>query len=122
MPGTAYFAPEDHHLTVGGEERILLTKDLPEHGLRPCVARLFESVAKHYGEAAMGILLTGMGSDGARELKLMREKGAVTVAQDSESSVVFGMPGEAIRLGAAQYVLEPERIIALLTSLKKQML
>jgi two-component system chemotaxis response regulator CheB len=62
-------------------------------------------------------LLTGMGKDGAQELKLMKERGAITIAQDQESSVVHGMPGEAISLGAATYVLSPEKIAASLTSL-----
>lgn len=118
-PGVAYFAPDDYHLTVGYDGRIILTKEIAKNGLRPSVAKLFESVAKVYGEASMGILLTGMGSDGALELKLMRDKGALTVAQDNESCVVFGMPGEAVKLGAAKYVLEPDRIIQLICKLKK---
>lgn len=118
-PGIAYFAPDDYHLTVGHDERIILTKEMARNGLRPSVAKLFESVAKIYGEASMGILLTGMGSDGAHELKLMRNKGALTVAQDSESCIVFGMPGEAIKIGAAKYVLEPDRITQLICKLKK---
>ena len=65
----------------------------------------------------MGVLLTGMGIDGAEELKTMRNRGAITIAQDKESSVVHGMPGEAIRLGAAMHILPPEAIAALLTAL-----
>ena len=61
-----------------------------------------------------GVLLTGMGSDGAAELALMKERGAITIAQDEESSVVHGTPGEAIKLGAAMYVLAPEQIAQLL--------
>ena len=57
------------------------------------------------------MLLTGMGTDGANELKLLKEKGAVTIAQDKESSIVHGMPGEAIKLGAASYVLSPDQIV-----------
>jgi two-component system chemotaxis response regulator CheB len=74
-------------------------------------------VADVYGPRAVGILLTGMGKDGAEELKKMQDRGAVTIAQDSQSSVVFGMPGEAIRLGAASFVLSPDRIVAVLSSL-----
>ncbi len=73
--------------------------------------------AKAYGSRAVGVLLTGMGKDGALELKLMKEKGAVTIAQDKESAVVNGMPGEAVKLGAVDYVLPPEEIAALLNSL-----
>ena len=65
----------------------------------------------------MGILLTGMGADGAAELALLKKKGAITIAQDKESSVVHGMPGEAIKLGAAVYVLAPEKITGLLNAL-----
>lgn len=119
MPGIAYFAPDDCHMTVGSGDRILLSKEAPDFGLRPSVGWLFRSVAEQYGPAAMGILLTGMGSDGARELKLMRDQGAVTVAQDSDSSVVFGMPGEAVRLGAAQHILDPARIVDMISALKK---
>ena len=89
----------------------------PENGLRPSVSALFRSVAKAYGQRAIAVLLTGMGKDGAFELKLMREQGAVTIAQDKETSVVHGMPGEAIRLGGASYVIPPEKISIMLTSL-----
>ena len=72
------------------------------------------------GSSAVGVLLTGMGKDGADELKLMRDKGAVTLVQDEASSVIHGMPGEAIRLGAAEYVLSPEDIAAALANLVNQ--
>ena len=65
----------------------------------------------------MGILLSGMGRDGAEELKGLRDLGAVTFAQDQESCVVFGMPGEAVRLGGAQYTMPPEAIAAAVVSL-----
>jgi two-component system, chemotaxis family, protein-glutamate methylesterase/glutaminase len=73
-----------------------------------------------YGEKAVGVLLTGMGKDGAQELNRMKEQGAVTLVQDQESSVVYGMPGEAIRLDAATYVLSPEKIAVALQSLVKK--
>ena len=88
----------------------MLTKDEPENGHRPSCSYLFRSVAKVFGKAAMGILLTGMGNDGAEGLKLLKDQGAITIAQDRESSIVHGMPGEAIALGAAAYVLAPEGI------------
>jgi two-component system chemotaxis response regulator CheB len=69
----------------------------------------------------VGVLLTGMGRDGAEELKAMKDVGAVTMAQDEASSVVHGMPGEAIKLGAAMYILSPEGIAAMLTSLVRKM-
>ena len=113
--GTVYLAPDGTHLEVDSRGRLLLTNAPPDDGLRPSVARLFRSVAAVYGADAVGILLTGMGRDGARELQLMRAAGALTVAQDEESSVVHGMPGEAIRLGAAALVLPPDRIVTFLT-------
>ena len=101
--------------------QIELSDDPPENGgLRPSVAHLFRSVARSLGSHAVGILLTGMGGDGAEELKKMREAGAFTIAQDKESSLVYGMPGEAIRLDAATAVLPPEGISSLLGSLAKK--
>jgi two-component system chemotaxis response regulator CheB len=68
----------------------------------------------------MGVLLTGMGKDGAKELKGMKKKGAITIVQNEASCVVFGMPGEAIKMGAADHVLAPEKIAELLTDLFKK--
>ena len=107
-----YFAPDDRHMTVDASGRILLNDDPPENASRPSVSVLFRAVAQRYGAAAMGVLLTGMGRDGAKELRQMRDRGAVTIAQDEETSVVHGMPGEAIKLKGARYVLPPERIPA----------
>ncbi len=117
LPGHTYVAPEGFHMKVGAGEQIRLSTEEPENGLRPSASSLFRSVAKVYGEKAIGILLTGMGRDGAWELKLMKEQGAVTIAQDRESSVVHGMPGEAISLGGATHILSPEKITAALASL-----
>lgn len=116
-PGTAYLAPDGWHLEVNANLRLQLTQAPPEHGMRPAVSCLFRSVARHYASNAAAVLLTGMGRDGAQELFELRKQGAVTMAQDRDSSVVFGMPGEAIRLGAAQHVLPPESIAALLGQL-----
>ena len=117
LPGRVLVAPDGHHLELGPGDRIVLSCAPPENGLRPAVSALFRSVASRCGPQCAGVLLTGMGSDGARELKLVRERGGTTIAQDRESSVVFGMPGEAIRLDAAAYILPPEAIIALLIRL-----
>jgi two-component system chemotaxis response regulator CheB len=73
---------------------------------------MFESVAKYAGANAIGIILTGMGADGALGLKAMRDAGAFTIAQDEATSVVWGMPGEAVRCGAAQVVLPLHKIAA----------
>jgi len=116
LPGHVYVAPDGLHMAVGADH-VQLRSDGPEAGLRPSVACLFRSVAKAYGPSAVGVLLTGMGKDGAWELKLMKEQGAMTIAQDRETSVVHGMPGEAIRLGGATYVLPPEKIRLALASL-----
>lgn len=117
LPGHVYVAPDGFHMAVGPQGRIQINTDEPENGLRPSVSHLFRSVARSYGPKAVGVLLTGMGKDGAWELKLMKEQGAVTIAQDKDSSVVHGMPGEAIKMGGATYVLPPEKIRMALTSL-----
>ena len=117
LPGHVYVAPDQFQMRVERGGTIVLSKDEPENGLRPSVSYLFRSLAEVYGGQAVAGLLTGMGRDGAEELKLLRDKGAVTFAQDKESSVVHGMPGEAIKLDAATLVLPPEKIAATLTSL-----
>lgn len=115
--GTAYLAPDGCQMRVDHAGRLRCSAEPPENGLRPSVSCLFRSVASSYGAQGVGILLTGMGRDGADELKLMRDAGAVTFAQDQASSVVFGMPGEAVKIGAATYVLPPEKIADKLRSL-----
>lgn len=110
LPGHGYVAPDDLHMGVDSRSRIILSGDGLENGLRPSVAYLFRTTGQVFGSRAVGILLTGMGRDGADELKLMRDYGAITFAQDKESSVVHGMPGEAIKLNAAMHILSPENI------------
>jgi two-component system chemotaxis response regulator CheB len=117
VPGHAYIAPDAHQMGVAAGHHVALSTAGPEAGLRPAVSYLLRSVGRVYGASAVGVLLTGMGRDGAEELKAMRDGGAVTIAQDQKSSVVHGMPGEAIRLGGAMYVLEPEAIAAMLNEL-----
>jgi len=119
MPGRVYVAPDGCHLEAGPGRRIVLSSAPPDNGLRPSVSCLFRSVALSYGRQAAGVLLTGMGGDGASGLKMLRDRGGITIAQDRESSVVFGMPFEAIRIDAAQYILPPEGIIQLLSALVK---
>lgn len=116
LPGHVYVAPDDHHLRVGLRGELETTRDAPHNGLRPSAGVLFRSVAERFGRRAIGVLLTGMGRDGAEDLKLMADRGALTVAQDEESCVVFGMPAEAIRLGAARFVFPPHKIAELLTA------
>ena len=120
LPGHGYVAPDNFHMGVEKGPRIVLSDHESENGLRPSVAYLFRTAAQVFGSRAIGVLLTGMGRDGADELKLMKEKGAVTIVQDKESSVVHGMPGEAIKLNAATYILSPENIAVTLTALIKK--
>jgi two-component system chemotaxis response regulator CheB len=117
LPGHIYVAPDGYHMGVTSAMRIGLSQEPPEHGARPSVSYLFRSVAHVFKKRAVGVLLTGMGKDGAEELKYLQDTGAVTIAQDKASSVVHGMPGEAIRLDAATYVLPPESTAQFLISL-----
>ncbi|MGA1796725.1 MAG: chemotaxis-specific protein-glutamate methyltransferase CheB [bacterium] len=117
MPGHVYFAPSGVHMGVTSKGKIILSNAAPEMSLRPAVSFLFRAIAENFGNKAIGVLLTGMGTDGAIELKMMKDNGAVTIAQDKESSVVHGMPGEAIRLGGVHYVLSPREIACMLVQL-----
>jgi two-component system chemotaxis response regulator CheB len=110
LAGHVYLAPDDLQIGISVSGRILLTNDAPENGLRPAVSHLFRSLAQVCGPGAVGVLLTGMGKDGAAELKLMKDSGAVTIAQDRESALVHGMPGEAIAVGGATHVLAADKI------------
>ena len=117
LPGHGYVAPDDFHMGIEQGPKIVLSHSGLENGLRPSVAHLFRSAAQNFGSNAVGILLTGMGRDGADELKMMKENGAVTFVQNEESSLIYGMPGEAIKLNAATYILSPEDITVALTVL-----
>jgi two-component system chemotaxis response regulator CheB len=105
VPGTVLIAPGgQQHLLLersGANYQVILKEGPPVNYHRPSVDVLFQSVARHAGKNATGVILTGMGGDGAKGLLAMRETGAFTVAQDEPSCVVFGMPKEAIKLGAA---------------------
>ena len=108
VPGVALIAPGGKHMVLhrSGARYVARIKDGPPvHHQRPAVDVLFQSVARHAGRNAVGVLLTGMGADGAKGLLSMREAGAHTMAQDEASCVVFGMPREAIRMGAAAQVV-----------------
>ncbi|MDK9706079.1 MAG: chemotaxis-specific protein-glutamate methyltransferase CheB [Desulforhopalus sp.] len=116
-PGHVYLAPDGVQMRIDVGRRLSCQKEDPENGLRPAVSCLFRSVAEVFGKKAVGVLLTGMGRDGASELKLLRDKGAVTIAQNEETSAVYGMPGEAVKLDAARYILPADKIAALLTGI-----
>lgn len=113
-PGTVYFPPADSHLEVGPGGRLLPSREAPVDGHCPSVNVTFRSVAAHYGPAAVGVLLTGMGVDGATGLAEIARAGGETIAQDEESCVVFGMPGHAVQIGAARHVLSLQEIAGLL--------
>ena len=113
--GHAYVAPGDAHFFIEarGHEYIgRLNRAPPVNRHRPSVDVLFRSVKQHVGRHVVGALLTGMGDDGAKGLKLMRDAGAHTIAQDEATSVVWGMPKEAVKLGGAEEVLPLHEISA----------
>jgi len=115
VPGTALLAPGNYHMLLrrSGARYYVEVKTGPMvHHQRPAVDVLFKSVAKYAGANAVGVILTGMGADGAEGLKEMKNMGAATIAQDEKSCVVFGMPKEAIKLGAADRVVPLENIAA----------
>jgi two-component system, chemotaxis family, protein-glutamate methylesterase/glutaminase len=105
QPGTVYFAPDHCHLQLNHQGRIALSSDVPVSGHRPSITVLFQAIAAYYRQATLGILLTGMGRDGAEGLLTIAQAGGTTIAQNEQSCVVFGMPKEAIALGAAQHIL-----------------
>ncbi len=117
MNGVVYIAPDGFHMAVRQGGRLSLAKEPPEHMVRPSASVLFRSVAAAYGGDAAAILFSGMGKDGAAEMKALRNMGAFTFAQDKESSVVWGMPGEAVRLDAVEHVGSPAAIASLLVDL-----
>jgi two-component system chemotaxis response regulator CheB len=115
LPGHALLAPGNFHMEIvrnGAEYRVRVFSADPVNRHRPSVDVLFSSCARELGRKAVGVLLTGMGADGARELTAMRRAGAHTIAQDEESCIVFGMPKEAIAMGGAAEVLPLDRIHA----------
>ncbi len=113
--GLALISPGDRHMRVerqGHDLRVRLDEGPPVNRHRPSVDVLFHSVAQVYGKKSTGVILTGMGADGAEGLLAMRREGARTIAQDEASSVIFGMPRQAIELGAAEDVVSLQKIPA----------
>jgi|LGOV01.1.fsa_nt_gb two-component system chemotaxis response regulator CheB len=109
-PGVVYFSPDGYHIRVGSEGKILLSREVAINDLRPTVSKLFKSVSEVYKRNAIGVLLTGMGRDGANELKMMHDFGAMTIIQDEASCVVYGMPREAELLNCVDFILNPKQI------------
>lgn len=120
LPGHAYIAPGDQHLKIIKDNNsyyCTLDDSEPYNRHKPSVDLLFKSVCTTAAKDSIGIILTGMGADGARGLKEMQDTGAITIAQDELSSIVWGMPGEAVKLQAADYVLSLDEIPNKITTL-----
>jgi len=116
LRAAVYFPEEGTHLTVDGKGRLFSSRQPPLAGHRPAVTVLFDSVANYYGNGAIAVLLTGMGSDGAAGMQAIAKAGGVTIAQDEASCVVFGMPKQAIDAGAVRHILAPPAIAGFLIS------
>ena len=120
LPGHAYIAPGDQHLKIIKDNNsyyCTLDDSEPYNRHKPSVDLLFKSVCTTAAKDSIGVILTGMGADGARGLKEMQDTGAITIAQDELSSIVWGMPGEAVKLQAADYVLPVDEIPNKITTL-----
>lgn len=114
--GTVYFAKDDRHLTIKDKSVKYIDEDAVV-GLRPYGNYLLDSIAKDYAADAIGIVLTGMGRDGADGLKKMKDKGAYTIGQDEKSCVVYGMPKEALDIGALSTQMPLDEIAGYLTKM-----
>lgn len=120
IPGLVLIAPGNYHMELrrnGARYYVTTNQEMPVRRHRPSVEVMFESVAKYAGSNAVGVIMTGMGDDGAGGLLKMKESGAKTIAQNEESCVVFGMPKEAIKLGAAETVVPLNKITPTILSL-----
>jgi two-component system chemotaxis response regulator CheB len=111
-PGTVYICPGTHHLRISPGGRIALDAGPRVAGYRPCADVSLESVAQFAGAMTTAVVLTGMGSDGARGAMAVKAAGGHVITQDEATSAVFGMPAEVIRCGAADQVLPLEQIYA----------
>ncbi|MGQ0603370.1 MAG: chemotaxis-specific protein-glutamate methyltransferase CheB [Anaerolineales bacterium] len=116
-PGEVYFAPDNYHLICARREVLGLSQTPPVSHVRPSATILFDSVARVYEAETAGLLLTGMGDDGAVGLKAIHDRGGLTLAQDEASCVVYGMPKVAVELGAVDHILPLDRITPTLMSL-----
>jgi two-component system chemotaxis response regulator CheB len=119
-PGAVLLAPDDYHMRVNDRGIVELSKGPPYKGLRPSANHLFRSLAQAYGARAMGIVLTGMGDDGAEGLAELHSAGGLTVAQDEQSCVVYGMPREAIIRNAVDRVLTLDQIASTISQLAQR--
>ncbi len=117
QPGTALIAPDDYHLQINFQGLIELYRAEPYKGLRPSANYLFRALARIYGPRALGIILTGMGDDGAEGMEALHDAGGVTIAQDEQSCVVYGMPREAVLRNAVDAILSLDQIALALKQL-----
>lgn len=117
LPGNVYMANDGRHLGFAGAARLLLSDAPPRGGFKPSASYLFESIAAEFGSQGIGVILTGMGTDGAEGLAKLRQSGGHVIAQDESSSIVFGMPAAAIKAGIVHDVLPLEGIAARLVEL-----
>ncbi len=115
--GVVYVAPPDHHLLVESDRTLSLTRTELVHFVRPSADLLFESGATSFGSGAIGVVLTGTGSDGSLGIKAIKNRGGTVIAQDEATSEFFGMPGAAIATGAVDFVLPLDQIAEALTAL-----
>jgi len=120
VAGTVYFPPTGTHLIIDSGGRFRRSMEPPVNGHRPSITVTFKSVAERYGKGAIGVLLTGMGSDGAAGMKAIADAGGTTIAQDEMTSIVFGMPKSAIELNAAGQVLPLYEIAAMILAIVKK--
>ena len=119
-PAHVYVAPDDVHLRVGQDLSVNFSSAPPLNGFRPSATHLFESIAAAHGARGLGVVLTGMGSDGADGLAALRAAGGYVIGQDEGSSVVFGMAQEALRRGGVDELLPMERIASRIVTLVGQ--
>ena len=115
--GTVYIAPPDKHLLINADGTISLSSSKMVHFVRPSADLLFESAAGSYKDRAIGVVLTGSGSDGAMGVRAIKKMGGTVIAQDEESADFFGMPGAAIQSGSVDFVLPLKEISAALVTL-----
>lgn len=119
-PGNVYIAPPNHHLRVNPDGSLSLSQAEREHFVRPAAEVLFQTVAESYGEQAIAVVLTGGDSDGVRGVQTIKEKGGLVIAQDQETSQVFGMPSAAINTGCVDWILPINEIPKALMELVSQ--
>ncbi|MBY0357461.1 MAG: chemotaxis protein CheB [Candidatus Obscuribacterales bacterium] len=108
--GNVYVAPDSCHLGVGTNGEIYLSQAPPIKGFQPSCTHMFQSVAEHYGARTLAVILTGMGDDGVAGLQEVKKKGGIIIAQDMSTSIVFGMPGNALALKLPDYLLPVDAI------------